>query len=442
MPFIIAVDREKDLLAVIKGSLLCGWIVFLGGMYWLTEVTWLGYILLTFYMAWYMVLFGIVRFYNKSFIVIPLAWTALEFVRGNLGGGIPWLLLGASQYKFPLLIQIANITGVYGVSFLAAMVNAKIAKRPLAWRSWILVLCILGAVIGYGRYEVQKPVAGNKVRIGVVQPNIPLDIKWDSQYTNWMVDKLVAISEKATPCDILIWPETAVPTLTKSAEIQKQLGLMTEELGCALIVGSQGVDEEKNYYNSAFLISKEGDLAGEYRKIHLVPFGEYVPFGKRLPFLKRLTPIQGGFKAGSNYTVFSVNGSNLATLICFEDIFPGLTRRFVLNGANILVNITNDAWFGNSAGPYQHAVLSVFRAVENRTPLVRATNTGLSCFVSPNGEILETIKDSSGNELLVKGYAVREIIANSGNTFYTKYGDVFSWGCVLLLVGLVIWRRS
>lgn len=436
VPFITAVDREKDLLSVLRGSFLCGWIIFLGGMYWLTEVTWLGYIILTVYMALYIVLFGMARFYNKSFIMVPLAWTGLEFIKGKLGGGIPWLLLGSSQYKFSLLIQTANITGIYGISFIVAMVNAKIARRPLAWRNLILVIGVLGAVIAYGNYEIKKPVTGEKIKMGLVQPNIPLDIKWDPQYTNWMVDKLAAISQKTVPCDILIWPETAVPTLKESVNIQKQISLMTKELNCALIVGSQGTDLKKRYYNSAFLVSRSGNLNGEYRKIHLVPFGEYVPFGENLPFLKKFTPIQGEFTAGTEYIVFNIDGISLAALICFEDIFPDLARRFVLNGANILVNITNDAWFGRSAGAYQHAVLSVFRAVENKVPLVRATNTGLSCFISPKGKILETIKNSSGNELFIEGYAVRDVVANNGNTFYTKYGNVFSWGCILILISL------
>lgn len=432
VPFIIATDRQKNPGGVIRGSFFCGLSLWLLGMYWLTEVTRLGYIILASYMALYMVVFGLIRFYNKSFFVVPLSWTALEFIRGNFGGGIPWLLLGASQYKFISLIQVANITGVYGISFLVSMVNAGFSS--FSRRKWIFILCVFALTILYGKHVGEKPIAGKSIRIGLIQPNIPLDIKWDSQYTNWMIDKLTGLSEKATPCGLMVWPETAVPTLPESEITQKKLRQMTDELDCKLITGSQGIDTKGNYYNSAFLISNDGKPDAEYRKIHLVPFGEYVPFGNFMPLFRKLTPIQGEFKKGTEYTVFNLDGMTLSVLICFEDIFPGLARRFVSNGAEILVNITNDVWFGKSAGPYQHAVLSIFRAVENRTPLVRATNTGVSCFISPNGEIVEIVKDKLGRELFIDGLAVRDIVANRDNTFYTRYGDIFGLACVFSLI--------
>lgn len=429
VPLLIAVDREKDIRNVIRGTLLSGWIIFLGGMYWLTNVTWVGYILLTFYMAWFIVLFGVMRFYNKNLIIVPLAWTALEFIRSNFLGGIPWLLLGASQYNFLSLIQISNITGVYGVSFIVALINIGIIRRKV---SCVLILLL---VVGYGKIELNKQISGEKIKVGIVQPNIAQDIKWDPEYSYWMLDKLEALSERVEKADLIIWPETAVPLFIEKKGLLDRVSLLPQRLNCNLILGAQGVDtdEKKHYYNSAFFLSKEGKIKGEYRKIHLVPFGEYVPFKGVFPFLKSVTPIEEGFNAGSEYTVFQMPDIKCqpSTLICFEDIFPGLARRFVERGADILINITNDAWFGKTSAVYQHAYLSVFRAVENKVPLIRVTNTGLSCFVDHTGKIYPIQPFSERSD-------VREILVTKGNTFYTRYGDKFSRMCLFVLLLLII----
>jgi len=442
VPFIMAVDREKNVLSVGIRSFFCGWIIFLGGMYWLTEVTWLGYILLTLYMSMYIVIFGIIRFYNKNFFIVPLAWTCLEFIRGNLLGGMPWLILGSSQYTFIPLIQVANITGVYGISFLLTIFNAVMVKSAFLWKNWILVLCILFSVLAYGIYQEHKPVSNKGIKIALIQPDIPLSLKWNPDYRDWMVTRLIRLSEKTGRCGLLVWPETAVSDITEHPKMQKRLKDMVQEKGCHLITGSQGLDRKGSSYNSAFLISKKGGISEEYRKIHLVPFGEYIPLIGRIPFLRQFVPIQGVFTRGKDYTVFTVNGIKFSTVICFEDIFPGLVRRFVERGAGIIVNLTNDTWFGLTAEPYQHAALSVFRAVENGVPLVRATNTGLTCFITSKGRIIETVKNAGGRELFIKGRAVRKVYARlkwagRSSTFYTRYGDVFSWGCIIILIGML-----
>lgn len=439
VPLIIAVDKEKNIFCVVRNCFISGWIIYLGAMYWLTNVTWLGYFLVTLYLALYIVLFGAIRFYNKNFITIPLAWTALEFMRSNFLGGIPWLLLGASQYNFLPLIQISNITGVYGVSFVVAFVNAGIARRR---RGLLISVFIFGAVMVYGFYYIHRPVEGQRVKIGIVQPNVPQDVKWDPAYTDWMLERLTILTKQMSNTELIIWPETAVPTLTESADVFKRVSLLAKEINSFLITGSQGVDSGARYYNSAFLISNNGNVIEEYRKIHLVPFGEFVPFGKVFPFLKRFTPIEEGFTAGNEYTVFRISsrfyrdGLRISALICFEDIFPELARKFIQKGADILVNITNDGWFGKTNAVYQHAYLSVFRAVENGVPLVRATNTGLSCFIEYTGK-MHVVKP------FVEVSDVREILVPKGNTFYTRYGDVFGWLCAMMLtIGGIYVRRD
>ena len=434
VPFIIAVDRERSIRAVIGHSLICGWIIFLGGMYWLVNVTCLGLILLTFYMAWYIVLFGIIRFYCKKFIVIPIAWTALEYIRSNFMGGIPWLLLGASQYGWLPLIQIAGITGVYGVSFIVALVNAALATRKRI--HIIATVLLLGAVVIYGKHKMDQPLLGERVKVAIVQPNIPQNIKWDPGHTIWMMDRLERLTAGIKGVLFVVWPETAVPQLEQNRGIYNRVSLLAKKMGENIILGSTGVSNGRNY-NSAFIMSPEGKVCGEYRKIHLVAFGEYVPFSGVFPFLKGFTPIEEGFCRGNDYKVFEVKNhgeeARVAVVICFEDIFPQLVRRFVRKGAQLLVNITNDAWFGNTGAVYQHAYLSVFRAVENGVPLVRATNTGLSCFINSRGRISEVVPFTPVN-------AEEEIVISGKQTFYNNYGDVFSWLCIIALL-LFLWRR-
>jgi len=385
VPFIMAVDREKNVLSVGIRSFFCGWIIFLGGMYWLTEVTWLGYILLTLYMSMYIVIFGIIRFYNKNFFIVPLAWTCLEFIRGNLLGGMPWLILGSSQYTFIPLIQVANITGVYGISFLLTIFNAVMVKSAFLWKNWILVLCILFSVLAYGIYQEHKPVSNKGIKIALIQPDIPLSLKWNPDYRDWMVTRLIRLSEKTGRCGLLVWPETAVSDITEHPKMQKRLKDMVQEKGCHLITGSQGLDRKGSSYNSAFLISKKGGISEEYRKIHLVPFGEYMPLGPFSYLGKRYLPTAGDFEPGRGRGTISARGFRVGILICFESIFPDLSRKSVKEGANVLAVMTNDAWFGRTGAPFQHEAMSVFRAVETRRWVVRAANTGVSSIIDPWG---------------------------------------------------------
>lgn len=446
VPLIIAVDKENSIRVVVEKSFFSGWIIFLGGLYWLTKVTIAGYLILTFYMAFYIAIFCIIRFYNKNFILVPVAWTVLEFIKGNLGGGMPWLILGTSQYEFLSLIQISNITGVYGVSFIVALVNSVIAdlfsviniKRKIA--AFITAVLILCLTIIYGKNIINQTVSGEKIKIGIVQPNIPQDIKWDPNCTDWMLSQLLDLTKNIYTVDLIIWPETAVPTLLQYPELFKKIASVIKDLKTNIIIGTQtiGVSDNKEvkYYNSAVLVSKNGFLTGKYNKIHLVPFGEYIPFGEKIPILKKLTPIEDGFTNGNEYTLFNLTDSFpcFSVLICFEDIFPGLARIFVKKGARFLINITNDAWYDKTAACYQHAYISVFRAVENRVPFIRSTNTGLSCFIDYNGKMFEVEPFKQANEN-------REMLVPDIKTFYTKYGDVFSWICVIILISVLFFMR-
>jgi apolipoprotein N-acyltransferase len=247
-----------------------------------------------------------------------------------------------------------------------------------------------------------------------------------------MYEQLLNLTNKITNTDLIVWPETVLPTVIETPQLFSRIKDLAKEKNANLIFGSQTAKKENSkilYFNSAFLISNKGELTGIYNKIHLVPFGEYVPLVKYFPFLKRLTPIEEGFTPGSEYSIFSLLSSNykLSTIICFEDIFPGLSRKFVKQGANILVNLTNDAWYDKTCAVYQHAYLSVFRAVENSVPLIRATNTGLSCFIDYRGKIDKITPFVPISE-------AREVFIPKNSTFYTRFGDVFGWTCVISLL--------
>jgi apolipoprotein N-acyltransferase len=393
----------------------------------------MGLMLLTFCLAWYFVIFAVVRFYDKRFFTIPVAWTALEFIRGNFLGGMPWLLLGSSQYSFLSIIQISSITSVYGVSFVVALANAGVVSvLKKKYKEVSIVVFVLIAVFVYGQYCLSRKVSGCNVKVGIVQPNISQEVKWDPQYTEWMFEKLSDLTGEIDSADVIVWPETVLPTIMEEPFIFGRIKNIAKEKNSNFIIGSQGVkniNKETLYYNSAFFISNTGGFVGEYSKMHLVPFGEYVPFVKTLPFLKWFTPIEEGFTPGTEFSVIKLSNIDceFSAIICFEDIFPNLARHFVKRGADVLVNLTNDAWYDKTCAVYQHAYLSIFRAVENGVPLIRATNTGSSCLIDHTGKI-NAIKP------FVPISESMEIIVPKSKTFYTKYGDVFGWVCVILFL--------
>jgi len=190
------------------------------------------------------------------------------------------------------------------------------------------------------------------------------------------------------------------------------------------------------------LVSPEGELLDRYDKLHLVPFGEYIPLRKFFGFLETIVPI-GDFSRGNGYTVFSMPPYKFSVLICFEDLFPGLSREFVKKGADFLINITNDAWFKKTSSPYQHLSASVFRAVENRVFLIRSANTGVSGFIAPTGKIISLVGDKSGNNIFVSGYKTQNIaVYKQGLSFYTRYGNIFIIICLLLALGRLITSKN
>ena len=411
-------------------------------------------------------------------------WVALEMIRVRFLGGFPWNPLGASQYQLIPLIQIASVTGVYGVSFLVVWVSLSlfsagrmIFRRPtlrMAWQGEIilpLAAVVVLFVFGSAKINGQNP-SGAPLRITLIQPSIPQTLIWNSSEDNRRFRELLALSEQAltNKTDLLIWPESAVPRLDEINYIAITNLIRTHHLW--LIFNAEdyvwrsgaGTNNDYDAFNAAFLFNPDGRCTAIYHKQKLVIFGEYIPLVRWLPFIKWFTPITGSFAAGDRAVPFEMNinperrpparhesnadisgaGSetgvpnNLhiktATLICYEDIFPELAREYVQDDTDFLVNLTNDGWFGEGAAQWQQAAAAIFRAVENGVPLVRSTNNGLTCWADSHGRLREIFRDKTGSVYGVGAMTIELPLSQPGEkrapTFYNQHGDWFGWSCV------------
>ena len=296
-------------------------------------------------------------------------------------------------------------------------------------------LCLIIVLI-YGYYKLlptHNSGLATSLKLSVIQGNIPQDLKWDPAAKAYILDKYTRLTEEASQQkpDLIIWPEASDPDTIGQDEsgLEKILNLINKTK-IPLLIGAVTRDNF-DYFNSALLINKQAQVSARYDKLHLVPFGEYIPLKKTFPFLQVIVPI-GDITPGRKYTIFQLSAFSFqpsvkfATLICFEDLFPDLSRQFVKRGADFLTVITNDAWYKKTSAAQQHLQASVFRAVENRVYLARAANTGVSAFLAPTGRIISSIKDIAGKEIFVDGQETREIvISKQKESFYTRYGDVF-----------------
>ena len=381
-----------------------------------------------------------------------LIWVALEMARGRLLTGFPWNFLGVSQYKMLPLIQIAAVTGVYGVSFLVVWVSVSLVVALLAltrqpgrgvWGEAGLPLLAAVVVASLGASKVAKiQPAEVELSVALVQPGFPQTLIWNTNENNALFENLLALSEKALAdkASLLIWPE-GVPSVL-SPEHQAALAGLVVRHGVWLLVCADDEEVsargESEDFNSSMLISPQGRIEGVYHKRRLVIFGEYVPAW--LGFLKWMTPIDGAFTPGTEPIQFKMKhpDAQISVLICFEDAFPEEAREHVTPDTDFLVNLTNDGWFGDGAAPWQHAANAVFRAVENGVPLVRCTNNGLTCWADAQGR-LRRIFEVSGN-VYGAGFMTANIPLRLGGdrsrTFYNRHGDWFGWSCCGLSAGL------
>lgn len=498
VPLLMAI-REKTPANAFKLGFIAGMVHFLSLIYWIVSVmSHYGGLniavslsilfLFSLYLSLYPALFAFLLQYLGSgrfkVFITAFIWVALEYLRATLLTGFPWCLFGYSQSSNLNLIQISDITGVYGVSFILVLVNglvsqllggliltrqanskqigdSQISGRQI-WGSFthsvgkiksligndgffqieiIMIFFILAGANIYGLYRLSEIKWEKKdvkpVHVAVVQGNVDQAVKWNPEYQDKSIHKyrdLTLRTLSAGP-SLIVWPETAVPLFFQDqSKLTFEIIKTAIESKSHLLFGSPAYKKQKNgtvYYNRAYLLSPEGDLVGYYDKSHLVPFGEYVPMKKYLPFINRLVQAVGDFIPGNDPAPLEIKEFDAGVLICFEIIFPELASAQAKKGADILVNLTNDAWFGKTSAPYQHLGMAIFRAVENKRPLVRAANTGISAYISPEG----ILQEQSG--LFKTEYLSFPVIPNKGPpTLYARYGDFFA--TALLIISLII----
>ena len=387
------------------------------------------------------------------------AWVALEWLRGWLISGFPWSFLGASQFKLVPLIQIASATGVFGVSFIivwlslalyaaAEMIFHNPSKRHVWQAEIVLPLTTTVLLFVGGMFVANRETPVEKMlHVVCVQPSVPQTLIWSPTEDQKRFAELLAVSKRAITngTDLLVWPESGVPMFDG---VYKIISQFAQSNHVAILFNGDDAEfrpDATNFFNSAFLIQPDGKCVGVYHKQNLVIFGEYVPLARWLPFLKYLTPIEGGWTPGDKPVIFAGENFTAAPLICFEDVFPSTTRTAAAGGPDLLVNLSNDGWFGESAEQWQHLANAVFRAVENGLPLVRCSNNGITGWIDAHGRLQQIFRTPAGSEYGA-GAITLEIplpAQKSAPTFYQRHGDWFGWSCaVITLVALVIKRRQ
>ncbi len=477
VPLMFAVQSASAKKAAWLG-LLSGFVFFMISLSWLQNLTGtvaggalkasalLGYAVLALYCALYFIPFsvtvalGMRRWGGSSALknirlmfALTMVWTAAEYLRGILFTGFPWNPLGVTQYANTTIIQIAEWGGVSIISAFVVWMNAAVfvtirqythGTHSRTYRPHIeLMFGILPIALSlmYGMNLLfDQPKNFRSVGVALVQPNIPQTEKWDREKDQQIRDTLAELTSAVARLgrvDLIIWPETALPDfirLPSSIESQELVAGVVAE-GIPLLAGTMDyafTDSGPVYYNSSILFGTNGIEVAKYDKQHLVPFGEYVPFPK---LMKKFTPIEVDFGGGTESTLMPLQGkAPFSVLICFEDTVASLAAKAVRNGACWLVNQTNDAWFDPGAQSEQHLAHAVFRCIENRIPMARCGNTGVTCTIDAYGNVTRNLAPR------VAGFTVNEIHPRSArlnSTFYTRNGDVFAKASLLAAASIL-----
>lgn len=472
VPFLTSLWDKKPLEAFSAGVLM-GVFYFFGTTYWIYHsishyggvpfiISLLIVLLLGIYLSLYTGIFAaafsikIASTRLPASLLAPVFWVTFEYLRSYALTGFPWSSIGYSQYKFLYGIQFADITGVYGVSFLVVALNGAFAdlffiktrraKMPLfpmaqTFLGYCFLIAMLLTIFSYGYWRLHQQRPGDPLRVSIVQGNIEQDKKWEPSYQEDVINtyKELTLKASASSPSLIVWPETSLPFYFGSdASLTNDLISFERQLNSSLLFGSVIVKQPPGYgkpaklTNSAILLDREGNVSYVYDKIHLVPFGEYVPLRSILFFVDKLVAGIGDYVPGEKPLKAKTSVGSFGTFICYEIIFPGLVRKSFSKEGDFIVTITNDAWFGKTTGPYQHFSMAVFRAIENRKPVVRAANTGVSGFIDSNGKVLLT------TPLFEKSVETLDIIKDSYRSFYSKYGDIFSYICIVAALFLLI----
>ncbi len=456
-------------------GLLSGFVFFIMSLSWLQNLTGmveglglkasalLGYGILALYCALYFIPFAVtvaagtrlwagnnLRKNIRFMFALTMVWVGSEYLRGLLFTGFPWNPLGVSQYANPSIIQIAEWGGVHIVSAYIVWMNAGLfitfrqythGTRARKYRPhYELMIGILPVAlsVAYGiNVLFNLPQFYEGVNVALIQPNIPQPEKWDAEKEQEIRDRLEELTNAATQrigLDLIIWPETAVPDFVRISQPSYSLVKRMSAKGVPILVGSMDVHQTNAgqiFHNSSILFGTNGLEIATYNKQHLVPFGEYVPFSK---VLGRFTPVDVNFRAGTESTIIPLHGAaSFSSLICFEDIVAPLAMKATRAGARWLVNQSNDAWFDPSSQSEQHLAHAIFRCLENRIPMARCCNTGVTCIIDAYGNVNRTL------DVRTKGFSTGVITPRPvglEKTFYTRHGNVF--GKVALFGGAIV----
>lgn len=463
-----------------------GFIYHAAQLYWIVIVldrygglpVWLSIpamLLLAAYMSCYLALFCFLlsliagRYWEKERSLAlyvwaaPVLWVGLDVLRSFVLTGFPWMDLGYGLYRQPQLIQAADLGGHVLITFSLVLCNTFVVavidrqRRQIRWglrlerRALLFAVCFLIFIGGYSMVRYQSMDLAMKkvlrVGVGVIQGNIDQGEKWTASRKKTTVAQYIDLSRAALVeqnSELIVWPETALPFYPQNDPLAEEVSHFVSRNNIWFLTGAPAFTIEQNdvpaqrqvqYYNSALLYNPKGGLKEIYHKQHLVPFGEYVPLRSFLPFLKPLVVQVGDFSAGTSSVPLEAGRMKLGILICFESIFPEIARQEVRNGANLLVNLTNDAWYGRSSAPHQSLAMAVFRAVETKRSLIRAANTGISSLVSPTGEIIQE------SELFLPQSLMAEVPLYEELTVFSRTGRGFGAVCLALVPCLFFLNR-
>ena len=461
-------------------GLTAGAVYFAGTLYWLVEtmttfgglatpLAVLAATLLVAYLALFPAIFALLlgrasrTFGLRGMLLAPVFWVTTELGRQYVWDGFPWALLGYSQVTVLPIAQLASIVGVYGLSALLALSSAVIAYALVAPARdrWVPLVATGVLIVGVGLWGAARlrgatlAGAGEPVRVAVLQGNIAQEDKWNPALRDVITERYIGMTRDALArgATFILWPESSTPfyferDLVRGATIRR----LASEGGATLLIGSDQIEPvravageakpsasgpgaDERYYNAAFLVTPDGGIGGVYRKMHLVPFGEYVPAKRLLFFVGPIVEAVSDFSAGTDPVLLPVAGHQVSTAICYEVIYASLMRNFVTAGSELLTTITNDAWYGRSSAAYQHWDQAALRAIEGGRYLARAANTGISGFVDPYGRVL------SRSDLFEQALLVADLRFLQHRTVYSRIGDLVAWLSLAATIAAVLASR-
>jgi apolipoprotein N-acyltransferase len=458
-PLLIQMADRADAPAPARRGFVAGWlcgVAYFGGtIYWTggvmaryggisTPLAAAIATLLIAFLALFPALFGVIqsqlaaRHGPRALLLAPCVWVATELARTYVFGGFPWALVGYTQTTVLPVAQLASLTGVYGVSALVVFVSAAAAltvtgRRPERWAAAAAAAALVAVCAAWGSMRMADGALardGTPLRVGLIQGNVPQDRKWDPAYSAEILFRYLEASRQAADrgARLIIWPESATPFSYQTSPEAEAVRSLARERGVWVLLGSDELDagNPSVSYNSAFLVRPDGSTAGVYRKVRLVPFGEYVPFRRLLFFARPLVETIGDFAPGDAPVPLPFADGIVSTAICYEVVYPALIRQGVLQGSTLLTTITNDAWFGRSSAPYQHFEMAAMRAIEQGRYLARSANTGISGVIDPYGRVL------AASDLFESEVVVEQVRLLQARTVYAALGDTVAYASAIL----------